>query len=200
MDAYDQTDAKAAKAAASRLLTNGNVQQLLKPVQQVAEVVRQQTVAGIEITRDRIRLEMARLSFVNPKNLFTADGQRKGIHELDDDTAAALAQFEVEEEIDEDGTTLRTTKVKFWDKNRALQSLGDTEPGLWADPKGEPGNGTTNVSVTVNTGIVTLTAADLDAAEQLAPLAGRDVHPHGGPQPVHPARPAPAPAPVLAAG
>lgn len=202
LDAGYKCSAASARAAAARLLADVSVQHLLQPAQQAVEVARQQTLTSIEITRDRIRLELARLSFVNPKNLFHPDGRRKALHELDDDTAAAVAQFEVEEEVDGDtATVLRTTKVKFWDKNRALQSLGDTEPGVWVDPKGAGAvGGATNVNVSVNAAVFTLTAADLDAAEQLAPLAGGDLHPHGGPEPVHPAVAARAAAPVPPAG
>ena len=157
-DAYGVKDARIAKAAASRLLTNVNVQQLLKPAKQEAEVVRVEQVTGIVINRERIRLEMARLAFVNPKSFYRPDGTAKDIPELDDDTAAALASFEVEEEFapGSDGQTVvkvtRTKKFKLWDKNRALISLADTEPGVWVDKDSPPQNGdvTNNTQVNVN--------------------------------------------------
>ena len=169
--AYGQPNLKTAKACAYKLLTNADLQQLLQPAQQAAEVARVATVHGIEITRDRIRLEMARLAFVNPKNLFRDDGTPKAVCELDDDTAAALAQFEVEQATTDDGTTVRTTKYKLWDKNKALSTLADTEPGVWADDarnkdaQAPPAVvGITNVNVTVVNRIDQFAAAFASAA------------------------------------
>jgi phage terminase small subunit len=157
-----------AESAAARLLSHVEVQQLLRGPKRAAEVARVEAVRGIEVTRDRIRLEMARLAFVNPKSLFHADGTPKGIHELDDDTACALAQFEVEEEVCDDGTTVRTRKYKLWDKRLALRDLADTEAGVWAeDAKGDgAGAGATNVNVTVVNRIDQFAAAFAGAADR----------------------------------
>lgn len=161
IDTYGAMDVKTAKAAASRLLTNVNVQQLLRPVKIAAETVRAEQVRSIEISRERIRTEMARLAFVSPKAFFRPDGSLKSVLELDDDTAAALAQIEVEEEFEVLGPTedlepqphggalkrtrgpvacVRTTKVKLWDKRQALRDLADTEPGVWAPKDGDAGD------------------------------------------------------------
>ena len=172
IDAYPDSSRKAAEANAARLIRDDRVQQLVAPAQQQAQKqVEQETTEAITrvvITRDRIREELAKLAFVNPKRFFNSDGTPRPIHELDDDTAAALAGFEVEEvweavetsdelEAQPNGGALkrrrgpqvvvRTKKFKLWDKNRALVSLGNTEPGVWAGVK-EPGH-TTNVNVAV---------------------------------------------------
>src|SRR4051812_41340414 len=89
--AYGCTRA-AAKGSAPRLLADERVQQLLQPA-------RQEQLRGIDIARDRVRLEMARLAFVSVKDLFTPDGRLKPVGELDADTAAAVAQFDVEEKV-----------------------------------------------------------------------------------------------------
>ena len=157
----------AAGACAAKLLTRADIQQLLKPAQQSAELERKDLVNGITIDRDRIRLELARLSFVDPRRLFGEDGRLKAVKDLDADSAAALAQFEVTERDDE-GVTVRVTKVKLWDKNRALQSLADTEPGVWSeDAKDRPGDTNVSVSVEQRVNALTLTPEDLRAAEVL---------------------------------
>lgn len=171
IDAGYKCNREAASAASARLLGDVRVQQLLKPAQQAAEVARVETVGRIEITRDRIRTELARLAFFQPKRLFRADGTAIPVHELDDDTAAAIASLEIEEEYDAGDvgsdrppTVTRTKRVKFWDKNRALVSLADTEPGAWAGKEGErpadgAGTGNTNVNVNVTVGTAVVPAA-----------------------------------------
>lgn len=67
--------------------------------------------AGLEATK--LRREIARLAFSDPRGILHADGRIKMPHELDDDTAAAIASFEV----DKDGAI----KYKFWDKNSAQE-------------------------------------------------------------------------------
>ena len=189
IDAGYEVGRKTAEVNAARLLRDARVQQLISPARQLAEQEAAEAVARIEVTRDRIRHELARLSFVNPKRLFHPDGRLKAIHELDDDTAAAIASVEVEEEYgppDEDreqqphGGSLRrsrgvaagrTTKIKLWDKVRALKVLGDTEAGVWAAESG-PGQ-TTNVNVAV--------MSDAELVRRIDALEGR-VEPAAGPQ------------------
>ncbi|HJV52774.1 MAG TPA: terminase small subunit [Noviherbaspirillum sp.] len=50
-----------------------------------------------EITQDRVLQELYRLCFVDIRKAFNDDGTLKPIHELDDDTAAALSGIEVQE-------------------------------------------------------------------------------------------------------
>lgn len=151
-----------ARSAAPRLLGDPRIQELLAPPRAVQ-------IQGIEISRDRIRLELARLSFVDPRRLFGDDGRLKAVKELDPDTAAALAMFDVSEVTDDEGTTVRTTKVRLWDKNKALTNLADTEPGVWSeDAKGRPAD--TNVNVSIENRVATLTAEDLAAVDRLLGL------------------------------
>jgi phage terminase small subunit len=89
----------------------------------VAERVEQRT----EVTVARVRQELARVAFSDPRKLYNADGSLKPPSEWDDDTAASIAGVEVFEEFERDGRTKKkvgeTRKVKRWDKNRALDSL-----------------------------------------------------------------------------
>lgn len=158
LDARYSSSRRSAEANAARLMRDPRIQELLKPAR--AELVR-----DIEISRERIRIEMARLAFVSPKAFFHPDGSVKQIHELDADTAAALASFEVEETVDGNGTVTRTKKFRLWDKNRALSNLADTEPGVWAEDAKGRGDAT---NMTVN--ITRLSDEDLDRLDALLAL------------------------------
>lgn len=72
--------------------------------------------ARTEITQDRVLKELARIAFFDIRKLFNPDGSIKPIHELDDDTAAALAAMEA---IDMNGGVI-IKKAKATDKAAAL--------------------------------------------------------------------------------
>jgi len=83
-----------------------------------------------EVTVDRIIHEFARLAFLDIRKAFDEDGNMRPIHELDDDTAAAIAGLEIEKRFssfgDDEGKPIvesRTHKIKFSDKKGALDSL-----------------------------------------------------------------------------
>jgi len=187
MEAYGQTDARAARAAAARLLARGSVQQLLRPAREAADTARAERVRGIEITRDRIRLEMARLAFVDPRRFFKPDGSPKSVVDLDEDTAAALAAVEVEERgVPGSEVVVRTTKIKLWDKGRALASLADTEPGVWAG-KDSSGGASPAPAGNVNVNVVNVLPAPAAVAGFLRDLGlpcPGDVLPDGAGEPV----------------
>jgi phage terminase small subunit len=90
-------------------------ERLLRHVE-IAAFVRERTAfvcnaAGIET--DKLHREIARIALSDPRKIMHADGRFKMPHELDDDTAAAIASFEVS--ID------GGIKYKFWDKNSAQE-------------------------------------------------------------------------------
>lgn len=76
-------------------------------------------LAPLKITTERILAETARLAFSDPRRIIHQDGPNKGkvktLDELDDETAAAVASFK----IDEYGRI----EYKFWDKNTASERL-----------------------------------------------------------------------------
>ena len=82
----------------------------------------------LEITADRVLKEIARLAFFDPRNFFHPDGTPIPIHELDDDTAAALAGIDVLEEFEGSGKDRvfigYTKKFKLTDKRASLELLG----------------------------------------------------------------------------
>ncbi|OWK36917.1 terminase small subunit [Fimbriiglobus ruber] len=116
-----------------------------------------------EVTIDRVVAEYAKLAFLDIRKAFDSDGNLKPIHEMDDDTAAAISGLEVEvkrvfgEASDEyesqpHGGALkrahadlstRLHKIKLTDKKGALDSLA-RHLGMFTDkteisgPNGTP--------------------------------------------------------------
>ncbi|XEC97038.1 terminase small subunit [Paenibacillus tarimensis] len=110
----------AATAAASRLLTNVNVQAYIQERMKERE-------KRTEITQDRVLKEYAKLGFFDARKLFNPDGSPVPITELDDETAAAIAGLEVMEVWEGHGDN-RTfigylKKYKITDKKGALDSI-----------------------------------------------------------------------------
>lgn len=97
---------------------------LLKDPRVLAEVTRRRTelVANTELNTEQTIREVARLAFSDPRNIVNDDGSIKRLNELDADTAAAVASYEV----DKDGVI----KYKFWDKNSALEKAAKVQ-GLY---------------------------------------------------------------------
>ena len=82
----------------------------------------------LEITAERVLLERARLAYQNKKDLYNEDGTLKQIHELDDDTAAAIHGVKIGSRIvkDDDGNEKLETfikSVKTYDKDKSLTAL-----------------------------------------------------------------------------
>jgi phage terminase small subunit len=78
------------------------------------------------LTTERVIRELAPLCFSDVRKLFKEDGSLRNPHELDEETARAVASIEVVESIagyDKDGTAIPqyTKKIRFWDKNAALE-------------------------------------------------------------------------------
>lgn len=102
---------------------------LRKP--EIADAIQQAMSARankLEITAERVLKEIARLAFFDPRKFFHADGTPIPIHDLDDDTAAALAGIDVLEEFKGSGRDRvfigYTKKFKLTDKRASLELLG----------------------------------------------------------------------------
>jgi phage terminase small subunit len=76
-----------------------------------------------EITQDRVLQEVARLAFLDIRKAFDEKGNLKPLHQLDDDTAAAVAGLDVSELTGEDANLGVLKKVKLADKTGALTLL-----------------------------------------------------------------------------
>ena len=84
-------------------------------------------IKKLEITRERVIEEMARIAFSDTRKLFNDQGDLRPIHDLDDDAAAAVAAFEVvavKQGRGEDVEIDYVHKVKQYDKMKALSELG----------------------------------------------------------------------------
>lgn len=98
---------------------------LTKPhIQAAIEEGRAKQQERTGITADRVVREAARIGLFDPRKLFGDDGAPKGIHELDDDTAAAISGVKISTRKDEDGKgETIVTEYKVSDKNSALEKL-----------------------------------------------------------------------------
>lgn len=81
-------------------------------------------LAAMELTKDRVEREIARIAFFDPRKMFHPDGRPKEVTELDDDTASCIVGLDVLEEWDGVGESrvLRgyVKKYKIANKNVAL--------------------------------------------------------------------------------
>jgi phage terminase small subunit len=98
---------KTINEAASRLLKNSKVSARIAELKAPA-------ILAAGLSAERTLREIARVAYADPRRLFRADGSFIPIVELDEDAAGMIAAIEV----DEDG---RTTRVRMWDKNQALE-------------------------------------------------------------------------------
>jgi phage terminase small subunit len=60
------------------------------------------------------------LCFSHIGGVFNPDGSPKPICELDDDTAAAIKRYDIQERVVDGVVVARTIRVEFWDKIAAL--------------------------------------------------------------------------------
>lgn len=108
-----------AEVTASELLKKEEIQTYLAEQSQ-------KTADILGITRERTMKEIGRLAFVDIRKFYSVDGSLKSIHDLDEESAAALAGVETYEEKigDEEKLTIgQTKKIKTYDKTKALEML-----------------------------------------------------------------------------
>lgn len=116
--------AKTATEQATRLLSNVYV----------AEAVAKRQAKRLErneVSADRVIQGLARAAFYDPLRAFDATGNLLPLHEIDDDTRAALI-VEVTQGVDQEGNPYQTRKVRFADKLQALDKLA-RNLGLFQD-------------------------------------------------------------------
>ena len=132
---------------------------LLKDPRVLAEVTRRRTeiVANTELSTEQTIREVARLAFSDPRNIVNPDGSIKRLNELDADTAAAVASYEV----DKDGVI----KYKFWDKNSALEKAAKVQ-GLYEKDNEQKPAAVTNVTTVKVSGLSEAIAAVVAKAQK----------------------------------
>ncbi|HVI87275.1 MAG TPA: terminase small subunit [Dongiaceae bacterium] len=123
---------------------NGQLRRLLRrpDVAALIEARQAEMRALSSVTMQRVIGELAKIAFADPRDLFTADGRPKPLHELDEAGTASIAATEVvarktrgaatgAEAGDGDtdggdgaGAVLQLHKIRCWDKVKALELLG----------------------------------------------------------------------------
>ncbi|MDP2618611.1 MAG: terminase small subunit [Hyphomicrobiales bacterium] len=98
---------------------------LLKNVKIAAEVgrLRADLATKAELQRSDLLAEYRKIAFQDIRRAFNENGSLKPIHELDDDTVAALAGIEVSEITVGETVVGHLKKIKLSDKRSALDSL-----------------------------------------------------------------------------
>lgn len=94
-----------------------------------------------QITADEVVLQLARMGMSDVRKLFTPDGRLKAVHDLDDDTAAAVQSIEVITKMipgheGEEPEVEYLHKIKMIDKIRPLELIGKhmgKQLGQWAE-------------------------------------------------------------------
>lgn len=109
--------------AASKLMVNTKVRTRV-------DMLRAKAESAADISREKLLREIARLAFSDPRRLVKDSGAMVPFHELDDDTAAAIASVEVDE--------YGKVKYKLWDKGAAQEKLAK-HLGLYEKDNGQKG-------------------------------------------------------------
>jgi phage terminase small subunit len=88
------------------------------------EELRAPALAAARLDVEQTQHQLACVVRSDARKLYRSDGSMIPIHKLDAETAAAIASIEVREEFEGQRESRRlvgyTRKVKFWDKNAAL--------------------------------------------------------------------------------
>jgi phage terminase small subunit len=112
---------KTAHVQGNRLLRNAYVRHSI-------ETKNSRINAKLDITVERVKLELARLAFFDPLEFWNEDGTAKPLHEISEDARRALAGFEVAELFQGAGDTRGLAgylkKFKLADKGANLERLG----------------------------------------------------------------------------
>jgi phage terminase small subunit len=108
--------AKRADAIAYELLRKPEIQESIRKR-------RDELSKTVEVTQERIVLEMSRLAFMDIRNLFNEDGSPIAIKKLSDAAAAGIVGIEVVAIGNAEMGIGRVVKYKLPDKNKALENL-----------------------------------------------------------------------------
>jgi phage terminase small subunit len=76
----------------------------------------------LELKADDILRELLRIAQVDIAKIYDADGLLLPIHEMPEDVRRAIAGVEVTE-VGDDDRLVRTKRIRFWDKTKALELL-----------------------------------------------------------------------------
>jgi phage terminase small subunit len=112
--------ARSADALASRLLKKVKVKE---EIDKALDARNKKLETKLELTDERIILELMRMAFFDIRKLVDDDGNPIGISKLDDETAAALQGLDVVTFGNADAGRGTVLKIKMADKKGALELL-----------------------------------------------------------------------------
>ncbi|MEL7966378.1 terminase small subunit [Vreelandella neptunia] len=123
---------------ASRLFSEGKVEARVQELQEEAAKIaaEQYQVEASDVIR-----QLVRMGFADVRKLFTPEGQLRSVHDMDDDTAAAIQSIEVVTKFipgpgDEPPEVEYLHKIKMVDKIKPLELIGKhmgKQLGQWAE-------------------------------------------------------------------
>ena len=112
---------KGAHVTGSRLLKQANIREAI-------EKASEKINANLEVSVMRVRQELARLAFYDPRSFFTPDGNLKSLDQLTPDEAAVIAGLDCTELFAGNGDDRNNIgllkKIKLANKLDALEQLG----------------------------------------------------------------------------
>lgn len=115
---------KTAYQSGAENLKKPQIAALLSQKQSIIAARQDERLEAMELTKERVAREIARISFFDPRKMFAADGRPLAITELDDDTAASIVGLDVLEQYEGSGDDRHLVglikKYKIADKNSAL--------------------------------------------------------------------------------
>jgi len=137
-------DLNATQAAIRAGYKDANIGRQLITKNNVSEAIQKRMGERSErtqLTADDVVLQLARMGMADVRKLFTPQGQLKAVHELDDDTAAAIQSIEVVTKHipmpgDEPPEVEYLHKIKLVDKIKPLELIGKhmgKQLGQWAE-------------------------------------------------------------------
>lgn len=115
---------KTAYQSGAENLKKPQIAALLSQKQSIIAARQDERLAEMELTKERVAREIARISFFDPRKMFASDGRPLAVTELDSDTAACVIGLDVLEQYEGAGEDRRLVglikKYKIADKNSAL--------------------------------------------------------------------------------
>ena len=115
---------RSAHVQASRMLRRANVAAAIA-ARQTAVVAAAQVETGV--TLKRLLEELALIALADPKDFYDSDGKLLPVHLMPEGIRRALASFECDQRHLVEGELLiasATGKLRLWDKQRAIQLIG----------------------------------------------------------------------------
>lgn len=114
-------------------------------------------VSEVGVRQFQVIREMAWIATCDPRKLVNGEGVAIPLHQLPEDIAACISSVEVEQ-ISFNGETGTRYKYRFWDKNKALDKLGQYLK-LWDAPGTKVNVDARSVTLNTPTGAEALSGA-----------------------------------------